>query len=236
MKKHLLLGLIALSTLLTACSNDDDNDPGTILGNAVNCDYAPYSLGSTFTFENKSYDQYSGQWQTSLSTNEVVEITTYLGETWAVIQGQQQIGGSAEGLARCSEYGLTLLSKSLEINGQTITDQEFPMLKLPATVGKTWASEPIEFDVMGFTNKVTYVFEIIDVNQTQTIAGVTYDEVVEVEERTVTEIDGFPPYEGTKTTRYYDKEAGLISSVITFSNFVWTDTLVVSNLIDYDIQ
>ncbi|MCB0676237.1 MAG: hypothetical protein KDC30_06115, partial [Saprospiraceae bacterium] len=83
MKKHLLLGLIALSTLLTACSNDDDNDPGTILGNAVNCDYAPYSLGSTFTFENKSYDQYSGQWQTSLSTNEVVEITTYLGETWA---------------------------------------------------------------------------------------------------------------------------------------------------------
>lgn len=224
---------LAFLLLLVSCKKDDPLKNGQI------CDFAPYSVGSTFTFSSTTFDPFTGAPMTSQSTSEVIGTEEYLGQNWSVGESLAVGGGtgSGTGLTRCDDTGVYLLAKSANISGMQFDDLQIQLLSLPATVGKKWTSDPFSFSSGNIMTTITYESEITNTNLSLTFNGQTFNEVIEVKETVVLETGGFS-FSGTVTYRYFDKEVGSIRSVIvTDSGFGFEpDTSLVQEIVSWDIK
>ena len=227
-RKMLEFAGLAFLFLLASCNNDDP------LENGQNCDYAPYTVGSTFTFAFTTFDPFSGAPSTSQSTSEIIGTEEYLGQDWSIGEDLSFGGQPSTGLNRCDDTGVYILSKSTNVSGSQITDLQIQVLSLPATLGKKWESDPIS-DAAGTT--VTFKSEIINTNLSISMNGQTFNDIIEVKETAVTEANGFS-FEGVSTYRYFDKTVGSIRSVIVtdFGFGFGIDTTLVQEIVSWDIK
>ncbi|MEM9820370.1 MAG: hypothetical protein AAF985_04840 [Bacteroidota bacterium] len=228
------LGCIAFGLLITfaSCKKDEELEKGQL------CDYAPYTIGSTFTFASTTSDFFTGGMTTTESTSEVLGTEEYLGQNWVVgenLSVGNQSGDIGTGLVRCDETGTYALVKSANVDGVQINDLQIQLLSLPATLGKKWESEPFSISSSGITNTITYKSEITNIGLNMTVNGNTFEDVIEVREFAITEVNGFS-FQGATTYRYYDKAVGNIRSLVLTDSFFGVDTTLVSDLVAWDIK
>lgn len=197
-----LLAVFSCMLLMTFSACNDENE--TNAEATGDCTYLKAREGTTWTYK-----------------GELNYTTEIIGDT--VINGRDYLVGVNDldiSYIGCSDRGITGLSVlSQTFAGGTV---EYAELDLEANeeVGHQWQSTPITitYDFNGVTAETTvqYNFEIIEKGISLEVNGITYEDVVFIENNvtSTTVIPGFPSTSSTAKTDYYlAPEVSLIRSI-----------------------
>jgi hypothetical protein len=238
--KTILCASLGVSFLWVGCQKDNSliNNSST---NVVNehFDYAPLSVGSTFTYEFAKKDLTTGEWKTSEMSTGISNKEDFLKQTWTVINhsvSQDLRSVTSAELNHCDGYVFRKLLKTYNDQGVSIKNYEIPMLKYPLEKGKTWKSQDFVTQLNGARALVFTMFAVRNLSLTRTVKGTTYNDVIHVDEEAAVEINGVA--ETIPVSRFYDKKVGLIEA-ITFGEHPVThdqDTVSIQRLVRYDIK
>ena len=237
--------LLGCATAFLSCQKDGITtlEPSVLNPNpAVNkCDYSPYSVGSTFTFELATKNIQANKWSFAENKGSMTRLLDTLTQKYSVGVGffpQDTSVKKTESFIRCDAMGLYVLAKGIN-NGK---DMELPMLQYPLTVGKTWKSAVVTTTFSGGNSTFYYEYKVIKTGTSRLVKATTFTDVAEIQESIVlsTQYTGSPAISQTSTySRFYDKKAGVIETIFFYQNpFLPNvkDTSMVQKLVLYNIK
>jgi hypothetical protein len=198
-------------SLISACSKDDVAGSTTTTSK---CDYAPYSVGSKFTFVANG---------TQTATDTITGDTTINGVGYVKLLSS---GPSTNGVAststnfvRCDASGVYTLIDKGQIGGVGVgsfTAKEIQSIKLPASVGQAWKSDTIKYTTtQGISVATVYKMTTTAVGGSKVANGTTYSNglvTVQFKVFTATIIPGIPAIvdSSTITSNVFDKAVGYV--------------------------
>ena len=235
--------LCGCTILMNSCKKDpvdvaDDNQYSTAA--ATNkCDYSPYSVGSTFTFEIANKDYFTDKWSYVENRGNMTGYQDIGGKKYTVGTGffpQDSSIKASEGFIRCDATGMYVLAKGLN-NGK---DFELPLLQFPITKSKAWKSTPITITQNGASTINQYTFKVANTGLKRKVKNNTFNDVIEMDESLIatSQFSGQTITQEIAYKRYYDKKLGIIETIF-FLDDPFTgvkDTAFVSRLVSYSIK
>jgi hypothetical protein len=181
----IIVALFVISSVFSCSSDDSSESTGTSTG-----DYWPMKLNNTWTFE-------------SNGNNEDVKIigtTEFGGKTYYELQDLNSPLSTQSWIAK---RGATYYEKSADVttsqNGVTITikSYEVPIFKDDLEVNQTWSGKirpKVTYSYNGTNGSlpttVTYVGKIVARDVTETINGVTYNNIIKISVDADTNVNG----------------------------------------------
>jgi hypothetical protein len=218
MKKIFLVSSLFI-IILNACKKDNNVEieavPTGFEWPAGTSDYAPYTNGSTFTFEIISgtapvIDSF---------TYSVTKDTVIGGLTYRKLESDKPTLGPTyyanynSGVITNITYNLTLQSFKVPVIKQTILKDNVPL-------DETW-TETQDVTAVGVTVPVSFTYSIVKKDYVKNILGKDYEntiyaqQVIEIS-ATVAQIFGLPA--STQIDNYFAKGVGLVQKVATDNN------------------
>ena len=206
MRKHLLF--FALVLLIASCGKDEEvtnpNNGDTVdltkLNNGVTtCEYAPYTTGSSFTYEqDNGFGPETAIWQ--VGEEELIDGTMYVS-----INGF--LGSTSSGFFNCEngEY-----HSYLETAPTVIGSLELVYLKETLSVGQSW-DQTINQSANGINYTTRYNFTYASHDTERVVNNETYTDIIHVQLNTFSDF-GFGSGETLLSTDdyYWAKGVGLI--------------------------
>ena len=190
--------IIAGSLMLAACKKEKSLEEPVKTGT---CDYAPYSTGSTFAYEQVAI----GAPDTFRYTMEVKGDSVVGGKTFRVLETDD--GSGSMSLFRCGGGDYIQLADVSELTGTPSEPVQTIYLKDNLALGKTWEEEfIIDLPIIGEI-PLTVTYTIIQRGTGKTVLGTNYKDVIGV--RMDISADPFLPVTEL-STNYYAKGVGLI--------------------------
>ncbi|MCW3462353.1 hypothetical protein [Chitinophaga nivalis] len=195
--KHLYpLLILLMGTLLVACSKETSKD-GPQFGN---CEYAPYTIGSSFSYSNIKNDSKD----TFNYTLTVSGDTTIRGTTYKKIGDDSVFTGS-----NCKDGVYTQIASMPTYQGGRADDLKLTYLREYMPQGSIWL-DTIKIVNAQDTSTGILLYTILDRGITKAVNGKNYLEVISVRTDAYSVMHGGPVPAGTIATRYYAKGVGLI--------------------------
>lgn len=221
--KHLLKVLMLLLIVSTtySCKKDNNNDDDTgivdlkVLNNGVTtCEYAPFTLGSTFVYEQTS-GTLSQEATWTAESEETID-----GKTYVKVSG---FGGlSDEVFFNCESGVYNFIAK----NAQTVVgDMDLVYMKEDVPINTTWGNM-INQSALGIDYTTRYEWTYAGTQDSRVVNGVTYNDILHIHLDAYTTANG-PEILFSQDEYYWAKGIGLIEKVGTTANF---------KLISYNIQ
>ena len=177
MKKN-LLPLCTLFLFLVSCKKDKIIEPTTVtfIWPAGTSDYAPHTLGSTFTFESATgtpvvIDSF---------TYTVVKDTTINALPFKKLTSNKPVLGPTY-FANTTNGVVTNISYNVNLQGFTVPVITQTILKDNVIVNTTW-SETQNITAQGFTVPVTFTYTLMQNNFTKMILGKDYNNSIYVKQ------------------------------------------------------
>ena len=216
--KHKFIYLFIL-VFFAACSKEDV-DPGvdtTELNNQVTtCQYAPYTTGSTFVYEQ------SLNGSTTTATWTVGNSQMINGKQFVEISGFLGTNGNNSSFFNCENGEYTVYDNNVPtLNGAL----ELIYMKENVSPNTTW-TETISQSANGINYNTKYEFTYVSLDATRMVNGITYNNVIHIHLDSSTNPFGY--YTPFSSDDYYWAEGvGLIEYIGSFSEM---------KLVSYDIQ
>ncbi len=184
--------------MLAACKKEKSLEEPVKTGT---CDYAPYSTGSTFAYEQVAV----GAPDTFKYTMEVKGDSVVGGKTFRVLEADD--GSGSTSLFRCGGGDYIQLADVTELTNAPTELVQTVYLKDNLALGKTWEEEfLINLPIVGEV-PLTVTYTIVQRGTAKTVLGTNYKDVIGV--RMDISIDPFLPLTEL-STNYYAKGVGLI--------------------------
>jgi hypothetical protein len=203
--------VVGTLSLFSACSKDDV-PAGT--STISKCDYAPYTVGSKFSFVVNTNQS---------ATDSIIGDTTINGLKYSKLlsTGFSTAGNPSTSLSfvRCDASGVyTLLDKGQvgAVGVTNFTAKEIQSIKLPAAVGQSWKSDTIKYTTsQGITVAIVYKMLTTAVGGSKVANGTTYSNglvTVQFKIFTATTFAGIPAIvdSSTITNNVFDKSVGYV--------------------------
>jgi hypothetical protein len=203
--------IVSTLSLFSACTKDDVAGSTTTTSK---CDYAPYSVGSKFSFVVNT---------TQAATDSIIGDTTINGVGYVKLlsTGFSTAGNPSTSISfvRCDASGVyTLIDKAQvgAIGVVNFTSKEIQSIKLPASVGQAWKSDTIKYTTsQGITVANVYKMTTTALGGSKLANGTTYsNSLVTVQFKIVstTTIAGIPAIvdSSTITSNVFDKAVGYV--------------------------
>lgn len=197
MKSRLLLLSVTVVLLFVSCKKEKSLE-GSFKGNT--CDYAPYSTGSSF-----AYQQVIVSLPDTFSFTLLAKQDTALGgELYRVLEDEMTGGVS---LFRCGGGDYIQLADISELPGAPTEPVKTTYLKDNVNLGQGWEEQiPVTLPVIGDV-VLTVNYTVMQKGTNKTVLGTTYEDVIGVRME-VSAPPFLPPTE--LSTNYYAKGVGLI--------------------------
>jgi hypothetical protein len=203
--------VVSTLSLFSACTKDD---VAGSTSTTSKCDYAPYSVGSKFTYVVNT---------TQSATDSIIGDTTINGVGYVKLlsTGFSTAGNPSSSLAfvRCDASGVyTLLDKAQvgAVGVANFTPKEIQSIKLPAVVGQAWKSDTIKYTTsQGITVAIFYKMLTTAVGGSKLANGTTYSNglvTVQFKIFTATTFAGIPAIVDSSniTSNVFDKAVGYV--------------------------
>jgi len=217
MRKYLILILPAL--LIGACKDDETTpvntaDIGELNNGVTTCQYAPYTTGSTFTYEQQTaFGTQTATW--TVGGDRIIDNRQF-------IQVSGMLGLSSTVYFNCENGEYTIWGENIP---SIVGALELIYLKENVTVNTQW-SKTISQSYGGLNYQTQYDFTYAGEATSRTVRGVTYQDIIEVHLEVYTNITGsFQLF--SEDNYYWAEGVGLIEAIGTSANF---------ELVSYNIQ
>ncbi len=206
LKKLPLIAILAIGTLITSCSKDDDGTTDTSSNTGKN--YLPITTGNNWTYNG------STSYTTTVGGTSVIGGETYhaMSNSTSTSQSYVRKSGSEYLIVDQQGYG-------------TLTPQV--LLKEAAAQGDVW-NWTLSVTNSGYTTVNEYQFSIYDKLSSLTVNGVTYNDVLVIDLDLNTYFGGQLYYTLNDSRYYYANNIGMIKAEITGSTPV--------NLVSYSVN
>ncbi|CAL1521038.1 hypothetical protein [Chitinophaga sp. MM2321] len=196
---HFLLTILAGSMLLTACSKEMSREgdmPAT-----SNCDYAPYTTGSSFSYIDINQTQDTLAYTLTVSGDTTINNVVY-----------KKVGDdSVFTCSNCKDGIYTQIASILTFQGYKADDLKITYLKDNVPAGTSW-EDTVAVNNGGVTSSGILKQTITEKNITKTVNGKNYTDVIVVRMDASAIILNNPVSVGTISTSYYAKGVGLIEA------------------------
>ncbi|MDR6566265.1 hypothetical protein SAMN05660461_4149 [Chitinophaga ginsengisegetis] len=200
-KRYFLIAILSMVTLLFSCSKEMSNEgEGTQPSNS-NCEYAPYTNGSSFSYINVNSAK-----DTITYTLTVSEDTTINGIVYKKVGND-----SVFTCSNCKDGIYTQVASILTFQGYSADSLELTYLKDNVPAGTSW-KDTITVNNGGVTTSGILEFTITEKDITKTVNGKNYASVIAVKMDAYAIVFGNPVSVGTISTSYYGKGVGLIEA------------------------
>jgi hypothetical protein len=191
-----LFAFVGVLLLAQACEKEttpEPTPPAAVVGTLVGCDYWPYKVGSTVTYQREDESTYV------INCNKEV---TAEGHLW--IESTSTLSATHLGYYRCD----SLFGYLRQPNPGTSNYITTRHVKINGAVDDTWTDVITTNDIDSH-----YEHQIIEIDKSYEVLGVTYTDVMMVDIVASTEYNGtmFP---FSFYTEYFSKHAGLIHSTL----------------------
>lgn len=198
MKLPLLVAIVIAVGTLASCKKEKSREEPVKTGT---CDYAPYTTGSLFEYEQVA----AGSPDTVEYTLEVKGDSTVDGKVYRVLEAD----GVADdvSLFRCGGGDYIQLADVSGLTGTPLGIVQSVYLKDNVGLGSSWNEKfPVDLPVIGSVD-VTVTYTIMQRGTSKTVLGKVYKDVIGV--RTEISVEPFLP-RTELSTNYYAKGVGLI--------------------------
>lgn len=198
--RYFLIAILASMSLLFSCSKEmsreDNNTPP-----ASNCDYAPYTKGSSFSYMNVNSAKDTIRYTFTVSGD-----TTINGNVYKIVGND-----SVFTCSNCKDGIYTQVASILTFQGYSADDLRLTYLKDNAPAGTTW-KDTITVSNGGATSSGILEYTITQKGITKNVNGKDFAEVIAVRMDAYAIILNNPVSVGTISTSYYGRGVGLIEA------------------------
>ncbi|NLU96358.1 hypothetical protein [Chitinophaga sp. Ak27] len=202
MKKcYVLIVMLAAVTLLFACSKEMSREGDNSQPPAGNCDYAPYTNGSSFSYVNVNSAKDTTHYTLTVSGD-----TTINGNVYKKIGNDSVFTCSA-----CNTGIYTQVASILTFQGYKADDLKLTYLKDNVPAGTSW-QDTISVTNGGISTSGIIQFTVTQKGITKAVNGKDYAEVIAVRMDAFALVLGNAVPVGTLSTSYYGKGIGLIEA------------------------
>lgn len=196
---YLLIPAIAGFILMMACKKEKSQEDQAPPASA--CDYAPYTDGSTFDYENVDTSEDTLRYTLTVAGDSVINDTTF----------KKLSDGSTTTYSACNNGNYVQMASNITFEGFTAGDIKTTFLKDNVMVGASW-SDTIPVTMSSVTLSAILRYTITAKDAVKSVYSQEFKSVIGVKLDAVVIVDGTPIPVATISTNYYAKGVGLIQA------------------------